>query len=249
MYIDNAQRWVHWMNRGWGKAPRIARQINKVLKKHRVPGRRLLELGCGNGRIAIHMARLGYDVTGVDFSRAFLDQAEKRAARDRLRMHFVHGDVRKVDRLVRDRFDAAISIWTSLGYYDKRTDQMIFSKVARRLKQGGLFLILFTMSRERLINIFSPRQIEETDQYLALIENTYDNFRSMLNNRWIFYKKQGRDFVYEDEVDCRLRIYALHEFVEMAENAGMKLKATYDSIMTLAPATPISFANLVFQKR
>ena len=35
---------------------------------------RLLELGVGTGRLALRLARLGYQVTGVDISKAMLDQ-------------------------------------------------------------------------------------------------------------------------------------------------------------------------------
>ncbi len=248
MYIDNARRWVHWMNKGAKAAPRIARQIKKVLKKHGIGEGRILELGCGNGRIAINMAKLGFHVTGVDISRFFLDEARKRAARRRLRAHFVQGDIRRIGRAVRGKFDVAISIWTSLGYYDKPTDERIFRQVGQLLRKKGLFLILFTMSRERLLGILNACGVEETGKYLSINKNTYDSHHSILNNRWAFYRKVGKDLVYEDEVDCRLRIYALHEFVEMAEKAGFGFKDAYDSIMTLEPARPNSVANLVFEK-
>jgi len=248
MYIDNARRWVHWMNKGSKAAPRIARQIMKVLKKHGVVQGRILELGCGNGRIAINMAKLGFDVTGVDISRFYLDEARRKAARGHLKAHFVHGDIRTLRRSVRGKFDVAISIWTSLGYYDKPTDERIFLQVGQLLRKKGIFLILFTMSRERLLSIFNPHGVEETDKYVGIIKNTYDSDHSILNNRWIFYRKAGKDLIYEDEVDCRLRIYGLHEFVEMAEKAGFGFKEAYDSIMTLEPARPNSVANLVFEK-
>ena len=43
-------------------------------------GGRALDIGCGHGRNAIHLARHGYDVDGVDFSRTALDWAAERAA-------------------------------------------------------------------------------------------------------------------------------------------------------------------------
>ena len=40
----------------------------------------VLDVGCGTGRHAIELARRGYAVTGVDFSRAQLDRARQKAA-------------------------------------------------------------------------------------------------------------------------------------------------------------------------
>ncbi len=236
------------MNNAWKEAPRIARQIKKVLKEHGITQGRILELGCGNGRIAINMAKLGFSVTGIDISRFYIDQARKKAARNHLKARFVQGDIRRIRQSVCGKFDVAISIWTSLGYYDKPTDERIFRQVGQLLRKKGLFLILGTMSRERLLSIFNPNDVEETDRYLGIIKNTYDTSHSVLNNRWCFYRKVGKNLIYEDEVDCRLRIYALHEFVEMAEKAKLRLAASYDSIITLEPARPSSNANLVFEK-
>jgi len=36
--------------------------------------RKVLDLGCGQGRDAIALARLGYSVTGIDNSRVGIDQ-------------------------------------------------------------------------------------------------------------------------------------------------------------------------------
>jgi SAM-dependent methyltransferase len=57
---------------------------------------RAIDLGCGAGGVSIELAQVGFDVTGVDFSRVALRKASSAAARagiggDRLR--FVHGDL------------------------------------------------------------------------------------------------------------------------------------------------------------
>ena len=59
-------------------------------------GARVLELGCGTGRIALPLARADVRVVGIDRSDAMLARARQRARRARLanRVQLVRGDIR-----------------------------------------------------------------------------------------------------------------------------------------------------------
>jgi DNA-binding MarR family transcriptional regulator/SAM-dependent methyltransferase len=56
------------------------------------PGR-AIDLGCGPGRNAVWLARLGWRVTGVDASAVGLSQAKERAAREGLALDLVQADL------------------------------------------------------------------------------------------------------------------------------------------------------------
>ena len=81
----------------------------------------ILDVGCGNGRIAIHLAKHGFKVVGIDISPLYIRDASRRAREFQVedRVEFVVGDAREVDSILREhRFDAALMYWTSmLGYY------------------------------------------------------------------------------------------------------------------------------------
>jgi len=234
--------------RCWNIAPKIARQIRKLLKRYGVVKGRVLELGCGNGRITSNLAKLGFSTVGVDISPLYIEDAKKRAVRMGVKPLFFQGDIRKIDRIVRGKFDVAISIWTSLGFYDVRTDEILFKKVARLLRKNGLFFILFTMSRERLNSIFCQHLYDESEKYIVLNKNVYDKEHSIIRNTWTYFKKVDKNLMYEDEFSFCLHIYAIPDFVRMAENAGMILKDAFHSLMTLEPLRNDSPANLIFQK-
>jgi ubiquinone/menaquinone biosynthesis C-methylase UbiE len=59
-------------------------------------GGRVLELGCGTGRIALPLGRAGVPLVGIDRSAAMLARARRRAARTRLGrpIRLVRGDIR-----------------------------------------------------------------------------------------------------------------------------------------------------------
>lgn len=54
----------------------------------------VLELGCGTGRVALHLARRGHDVTGIDSDAQLVDELRRRAAAQGLPVTAVHGDAR-----------------------------------------------------------------------------------------------------------------------------------------------------------
>jgi SAM-dependent methyltransferase len=81
----------------------------------------ILEYGCGNGRIAIPIARKGVDVTGVDLSAPMLADFKKRLAAEpedvRARTHLRRGDMRsarlgKKFPLVFCTFNAFLHLYT-----------------------------------------------------------------------------------------------------------------------------------------
>lgn len=115
--------------------------VRDLLNKHGVGvAGNILELGCGTGRHAEHLARLGYGVHGVDMSSAMIECANARKPpefRDRLK--FEVGDVRtaKVD----GEFNAVISLFHVASYQTRNDDiSAMFATAASHLKAGGLFI-------------------------------------------------------------------------------------------------------------
>jgi SAM-dependent methyltransferase len=57
-----------------------------------LPGARFLDLGCGTGRHAVALAKLGFTVTGVDLSEGMLTQARASAEREQVAVEWIHAD-------------------------------------------------------------------------------------------------------------------------------------------------------------
>lgn len=70
-----------------------------------LPGQRVLDVGCGPGRHAHALARLGHDVVGVDISERFIDLARRDAPPGAT---FVRGDARAL--AFDSEFDAVVSL-------------------------------------------------------------------------------------------------------------------------------------------
>jgi 2-polyprenyl-3-methyl-5-hydroxy-6-metoxy-1,4-benzoquinol methylase len=60
----------------------------------RTTGGPLLDLACGTGRIALRMAALGYQVTGVDITPEMIARARQKAERQAASIDWVVADAR-----------------------------------------------------------------------------------------------------------------------------------------------------------
>ena len=74
------------------------------------PGQAILDLCCGPGRFSLEFARRGFKVTGVDRTKYLLDKARTRARSARVKVEFVHKDMR--DFVRPDSFDLVLSMYT-----------------------------------------------------------------------------------------------------------------------------------------
>ena len=93
---------------------------------------RILDVGCGIGRIAAPLAARGYTVTGLDVSLAALRTAQRRAPGPR----YLALDQRHVGRM-RWRFDAALVLWNSLAFAGRGGDLETLGGLAAILRPGG----------------------------------------------------------------------------------------------------------------
>lgn len=110
--------------------------ISSVLKKHAC--RSVIDLGCGTGRHVRELAKLGFDVTGIDISRQNIKFAKKKASEDGIPACFVRGDY--FDYRPTRIFDAATCLNWSIPV---RNDQIqkLLSKTFSLLRAGGVLIL------------------------------------------------------------------------------------------------------------
>jgi SAM-dependent methyltransferase len=107
---------------------------------------RILELGCGTGAHAEHLARVGFHVHGIDMSEEMIAGATARRARLptelRDKLSFGCGDVRTVR--TGQKYDAVVSLFHVMSYQVANDDLTAsFRTAASHLDAGGIFLFDF----------------------------------------------------------------------------------------------------------
>ena len=118
-----------------------ARLIQKRLTHDKVeiktPVKRVLDLGCGNGRHAIYFAREGFDASGIDISATAIDWAKDWAMREGLQIDFRVGDITQLPYP-----DASFDVIVSHGVLDHvpmKDARLAVSEAARIMRPAGLF--------------------------------------------------------------------------------------------------------------
>lgn len=102
-----------------------------------VDGKRVLDLGCGDGANAVALAGRGANVIGVDASAGQLRRARERAALAEVRLEWHQRDAAELAFLRADSFDLVLST----GLLDEVEDvPRLFRQVHRVLKSGGIFV-------------------------------------------------------------------------------------------------------------
>lgn len=104
-----------------------------------VSGKRLLDLGCGDGAEMLEWARLGAQVTGMDNSPRQLEAAQRNAATLGLSCRLVLADLlRPPQEVVAGQFDLVFSARVTAWIGDLAG---WFSNVCAALRPGGVFLL------------------------------------------------------------------------------------------------------------
>lgn len=112
--------------------------------RRRVPqATRILELGCGSGGHAEHLARMGFAVHGIDMSEGMVERALRRRAglpaEVAQRLAYSLGDARSAR--VAGEFDAVISLFHVMSYQTSNADvQAAYATAAAHLRPGGAFV-------------------------------------------------------------------------------------------------------------
>ena len=109
--------------------------FKRILQRLRIPGKTVLDVGCGGGFLAEEFARDGFQVTGIDPSAKSVAAARKHAAENRLDIRY---DVGRGEAM---QFpDGSFDLVACCDVLEHVDDlEKVIREVSRLLKPGGVF--------------------------------------------------------------------------------------------------------------
>lgn len=117
--------------------------------------RRVLDLGCGSGRLTVELARAGAEVSGLDTAERALADARDRAEAEGVRLRLLHADVEQELPFAGASFDAVVS---RLVLMIPREPVQTLREVERVLVEGGVVATALWAGLERNPWFAGPRE-------------------------------------------------------------------------------------------
>lgn len=207
-----------------GEQARAAARLAKL-----APGGALLDAPCGFGRHAIPLATDGFAVTGVDRSAPLLEEARRRSGDGDRAPAWVQGDYRELP-FPDATFDAAINLYTSLGYLGDAEDAKVLAEIARVLRPGG-HLVIETMHRDLLVRTFDESGWQRAGAGRLLLEQrAFDPVGGVVQETQTLIAPDGA----RESRTFETRVYSATELVDMLGAAGFE-KTTVHGDLSGAP--------------
>ena len=97
------------------------------------PGGRVLDAGCGTGRVAVELARRGFSCTGVDDDASMLDVARRSPG-----VRWLEADLATL--ALDTSFDVVVAAGNVVVYLAEGTEQEVLRRLAGHLVPGGLLV-------------------------------------------------------------------------------------------------------------
>lgn len=187
-------------------------------------GSRLLDAPCGYGRLSQPLAERGARVLGVDQSAALLAEAERRRGEvPAERLRYLERDLR-LPLGDDEGFDAAINVFSSLGYGSEDDDLAILRTLAAAVRPGGLVLVE-TMHRDLFVARRSRGAAaahRQEDGTLFVEEIRFDAVSGRADTTWHWAGPAGAG-----AKSSSMRIYCITELVRMLEEAGLRFRSAH----------------------
>ncbi|MBQ9956517.1 MAG: class I SAM-dependent methyltransferase [Ruminococcus sp.] len=204
-----------------------AEYFHAIIKKFKTTKENiLLDLACGTGSISEQMARLGYDVIGVDYSEEMLGIAIEKKFDSGLSIQYLCQDMRTIDMF--GTVDVTICALDSINHLSSADDvKKVFQRVSLFAEPQGLFIFdVNTLYKHREIladNTFTY----ETDNVYCIWENTLNRNTDEVKINLEFFELEANGLYSRSSESFSEKAYSTELLDEMLCDCGFEILAKY----------------------
>jgi SAM-dependent methyltransferase len=170
-----------------------------------------LDIPCGVGRHSFELDRSGFEVTGVDATSDFIQEAREKDQEGSI--EFVEQDMKRFRR--EESFDLIVNGWNSFGYFeDKEDDRQMMENLHASLKNNGV-LVMDIWSKELVAMNDRGRYWTETNGIYNMEKHRVKDNWNKVETTWI--KVEDGETV---EYTWEKRLYSAQELKDLMNEVG-----------------------------
>lgn len=227
-YYDNLTANIDYVKR--------AEYFHEIIKRYKnTEGSILLDLACGTGSISEEMAKIGYDVIGVDYSDEMLGIALDKKFDSGLNILYLCQDMRKLD--LYGSMDVTICALDSINHLNSLADvKKVFENVALFSEPQGLFIFdINTLYKHR--NILANNTFTyETDNVFCVWENTLLEDTDEVKMNLEFFELEENGLYSRTSDSFSEKAYSEESIEELLRECGFELLAKFGDDTFSPPA-------------
>jgi 2-polyprenyl-3-methyl-5-hydroxy-6-metoxy-1,4-benzoquinol methylase len=143
----NSESNLNWKDYEFGKnfclsvkrdKKQTEKEINFIIKNLRLrDDSKILDLGCGDGRISIELSKKGYSVTGVDLNKYAIEKAISESKN--LNINFINENI--LNFKSKEKFSDILIIFNHFGLFNKKDVNRLIRNISNYLEDGGRIII------------------------------------------------------------------------------------------------------------
>ena len=186
----------------------------------------LLDLACGTGSMSEELARLGYDVLGIDYSYGMLSRAMEKKMEHGLPIQYVCQDMRELQ--LYGTVDVTICTLDSLNHLDCFSEvQLVFQEIYDATEPGGLFLFdMNTVYKHR--EVLGDRVfVYETEAVYCVWENQYTPEDHTVSMNLEFFTLQEDGSYLRNREEITEHAYEADQIQETLRQIGFEVLGCY----------------------
>lgn len=197
----------------------------------------VLDVGCGTGRVSLHLAQHGQNVMGVDASTAMLERAEEHAEQmgeAGRRVEWVHGDIRDLER--GERFGLAIFAFSGFMHLLEHSEQIkALERIAAHVKPGGGIVLdlanpIDIFRAEDTASLVVERlfvDAETGDTVMQQSLATFDRISQIMSLTWVYDRISADGLVHRSMMPQRVRYTFAAEMSLLLQRTGFEQVEIY----------------------
>jgi SAM-dependent methyltransferase len=183
---------------------------------------RLLELGCGAGRLTGYLVDLGAEVHGIDLSPTMVEHCRRTYPQ----ADFAVGDLRDLSAYGTGSFDAVVAAYNVIDVLDDADRRHVLAEIRRILVDGGL-LVMSTHNRAYAPRVRGPLRPVRGVGTLRLVRGlALAPWRQRRRRRLLHLQRNERDYAILNDSAHGYRM--LHYYIDRESQARQLAEAGFE---------------------